>query len=93
MKKITIEQRLEKLEKSNGELIRKNKILINEIIKLKESIPIDIPLDLKNILNGNGIDIRDSGNYKNKGFWLSNEYQWSLVKDSADFLVLIPKKI
>lgn len=93
MKKITTEQRLEKLEKSNNELIHMNTLLTKEIMGLKESISINTPLDLENMLNGNGIDIRDSGEYEDKGFWLSNEYEWSLVKDSADFLVLIPKKI
>lgn len=84
MKKITTEQRLEKLEKSNYELTK-------EIMKLKESIEIQQSLNLKDMLNGTAIDIRDSGEYENKGFWLSKEYEWSIVKDSKDLLVLVPK--
>jgi hypothetical protein len=36
------------------------------------------------------IEVRVDGEYANKAFWLSHVYNWKLIKDSNDELVLIP---
>lgn len=38
------------------------------------------------------ICIRTSNEYQNKGFYLSDQYNWEIVKDAAS-LVLLPTKI
>jgi hypothetical protein len=36
--------------------------------------------------------VRGTGEYKGKGFYLDNDYNWEIVKDSDDILVLVPTK-
>jgi hypothetical protein len=36
--------------------------------------------------------VRGFGEYKNKGFYLDEKYNWEIVKDSFDHLVLIPTR-
>lgn len=38
------------------------------------------------------IDVRKSGEYENKSFWLSESYNWEIKKDSIGKLCLIPTK-
>jgi len=38
------------------------------------------------------IDIRKSGEYENKSFWISESYNWEIKKDSIGKLCLIPTK-
>lgn len=38
----------------------------------------------------NLIEIRCSGYYKNKAFYLNEEYTWEINRDDEQFLVLIP---
>lgn len=45
-----------------------------------------------NISTNKIIDIRGSGEYENKSFWLSEIYNWEMKKDSIGKLCLIPTK-
>jgi len=38
------------------------------------------------------ICIRTEGIYKNKAFYLNDLYNWEIVKDDCDYLVLLPTK-
>lgn len=38
------------------------------------------------------IEIRSSGSFTNKAFWLSSDYDWVVRKDDANELCLIPLK-
>lgn len=38
------------------------------------------------------LEIRNCGYYRNKGFYLSSKYDWTLIKDSNSELCLIPTK-
>lgn len=42
--------------------------------------------------NSDFLQVRGVGEYKEKGFYLSDEYNWSIVKDSDNTLVLVPTK-
>jgi hypothetical protein len=46
-----------------------------------------------NISNNHIIEIRKSGEYEDKSFWLSESYIWEIKKDSIGKLCLIPTKI
>lgn len=51
----------------------------------------DKSVDLKNFkLTSNILDVRDSGEFYQKAFYLSNKFKWELKKDSCGVLVLIP---
>ena len=36
------------------------------------------------------IRVRSYGKYEGKAFFLSSDYNWTLTRDSADMLILIP---
>jgi hypothetical protein len=38
------------------------------------------------------ISIRSAGEFAGKGFYLSDDYNWFIVKDSSGYLVLVPTK-
>ncbi len=38
------------------------------------------------------IDVRGSGNYQNKGYYLASGYNWKTVTDNQDSQVLVPTK-
>jgi len=38
------------------------------------------------------LQITKFGRYKHKGFYLSSEYEWKIVKDEANCLILLPTK-
>ena len=44
------------------------------------------------LLNAALIEVRDSGEYEGRGFFLDDNLDWELKKDSEGALVLIPKK-
>jgi hypothetical protein len=43
-------------------------------------------------INSDFMCIRSSYEYMNKGFWLSSLFDWEIVRDSHDMLVLLPTK-
>lgn len=38
------------------------------------------------------LQIRTGGFYANKGFFLSDRFNWEIIKDSSDVLVLLPTR-
>jgi hypothetical protein len=53
----------------------------------------DKSVDLTDFNLNNGIlNVRDSHEYKNKGFYLSNGYNWEIKQDSGEVAVLIPTR-
>lgn len=42
--------------------------------------------------NKKALEVKFHGTYKNKGFWLSAEYNWEIVTDDEDDLVLVPTR-
>jgi hypothetical protein len=43
-------------------------------------------------INSDFMCIRSSCEYMNKGFWLSSLFNWEIVRDSDDILILLPTK-
>lgn len=59
----------------------------------------DLSVDLKGVsLERKGpawspmIDVRSGSNYENKGYYLSMHYDWKIVTDDANSIVLVPTK-
>lgn len=44
------------------------------------------------VLEHTDIGIRIGGKYENKGFILTNRYNWEIINDDFDFIVLLPTK-
>ena len=53
---------------------------------------LDKSVEVSNEWLGNEISVRSDGKYKNIGFWLRSTYNWGIVTDEFDCLVLIPTK-
>lgn len=38
------------------------------------------------------ISVRNNSNFKHKGFYLSDHYNWEIIRDLSGYLVLVPTK-
>jgi hypothetical protein len=79
------------------ELIEYKPLTISEIdaeIKRLQELrkELDKSVEVSNEWLGNEISVRSDGKYKNIGFWLRSTYNWGIVTDEFDCLVLIPTK-
>ena len=63
---------------------------IAELQELRKEL--DKSVEVSNEWLGNEISVRYDGKYKNIGFWLRSTYNWGIVTDEFDCLVLIPTK-
>lgn len=80
------------LEKRISNLEETINIMEEKICRLIKSIELSKPLDLNKMLKFKEIDIRESGNYEDKAFWLSDQYDWELKIDNENYQVLIPTR-
>ncbi len=70
-------------------------LLTKEINQLLTTVEKDRPIDLSDMkIEGfqNNLMVRGSGEYKNKGFYLSDACNWELKTDSQGLLVLVPTR-
>ena len=64
-----------------------------EIKRLQElRKELDRSVEVSNEWLGNEISVRYDCKYKNIGFWLRPTYNWEIVTDEFDCLVLVPTK-
>ena len=68
----------------------KQKSILSKYLKKEDDGSVDV--SGCNISTNKIIDIRGSGEYENKSFWLSEIYNWEMKKDSIGKLCLIPTK-
>ena len=68
----------------------KQKSILSKYLKKEDDGSVDVRGC--NISTNKIIDIRGSGEYENKSFWLSEIYNWEMKKDSIGKLCLIPTK-
>ena len=68
--------------------------IVNIINNPKPKHPATIKLDsnkLVNIESDSGCVVpRTGGNFSGKGFFLSKTYDWSIIKDNMNSIVLVP---
>lgn len=67
----------------------KQKSILSKYLKQDDD---SVDLSDLNISPNKIIDVRKSGEYENKSFWLSESYNWEIKKDSIGKLCLIPTK-
>lgn len=68
----------------------KQKSILSKYLKKEDDGSVDV--SGCNISTNKIIDIRGSGEYENKSFWLSEIYNWEMKKDSIGKLCLIPTR-
>jgi hypothetical protein len=68
-------------------------VLVNIFGEQSNSVDLTELDDIRYEINDNTLlAVRGFGEYKNKGFYLNDDYNWEIVKDSFDDLVLIPTR-
>jgi hypothetical protein len=68
-------------------------VLVNIFGEQSNSVDLTELDDIKYEINDNTLlAVRENGEYKNRGFFLNEKYNWEIVKDSFNRLVLIPTK-
>lgn len=69
-------------------IVEDNLITLDKLMDLPSSInPLYLPVG-----NSNYISKRIAGNFRNKSFYLPEEYDWIIGKDDKGALVLVPLK-
>jgi hypothetical protein len=67
--------------------------LVNIFGEQSNSVDLTELDDIKYEINDNTIlAVRLAGEYRDKGFYLNDKYNWEIVKDSFDRLVLVPTR-
>jgi hypothetical protein len=68
-------------------------VLVNIFGEQSNSVDLTELNDIKYEINDNDLlAVRLVGEYRDKGFYLNRKYNWEIVKDSLDQLVLIPTR-
>jgi hypothetical protein len=68
-------------------------VLVNIFGEQSNSVDLTELDDIKYEINGNDLlAVRVNGEYRDKGFYLNDKYNWEIVKDSFDRLVLVPTR-
>jgi len=68
-------------------------VLVNIFGEQSNSVDLTELDHIKYEINDNTLlAVRLAGEYRDKGFYLNGEYNWEIVKDSFDHLVLIPTR-
>jgi len=68
-------------------------VLVNIFGEQSNSVDLTELDDIKYEINDNTLlAVRTFGEYENRGFYLNHSYNWEIVKDSLNHLVLIPTR-
>jgi len=81
------------LEKLFPEAFEENKFFnLNELLQGKHQIFSDDNSKKAGFISSGFIEIRENGEYRNKAFYLSDEYNWEMKYDDEKMLCLIPTR-